>query len=68
MLSIFIYIHSHTGLKTHGEFVIIGGNFFDQSPDKRFVVFRQGGGMFPQKGVHIGNPLFHVIPTGVFQL
>lgn len=38
------HIHCHAGLKFHGEFVLVDGDFIYQPPDKRFVVFGEGGG------------------------
>lgn len=53
--SLSIYIHRYTRLKFHSEPVLVDGDLFNQLPDKRFVVFGQGGGLFLQEGAHAGD-------------
>lgn len=43
-LRLFIHIHRHTGFEFHGEFFLVDSYFFNQPPDKRLVIFCNGGG------------------------
>ncbi len=67
-MELLLNIHRHAGLKFHREFPLVDGDFFNQPPDKRLVVFRQGGGLFSQEGTHIGDALFLLVSPGAFQL
>lgn len=62
------HIYRHTRFKFHDEFVLVDGDFFNQPPDKRLVIFDQGGGLFPKEGTHVGDALFLFILPGDFQL
>lgn len=67
-LPLFINIHRHAGLEFNGEFVLVDGDFFNQTPDKRLAVLGQVGGLLPQEGAHVGDALFLFVPPGAFQL
>jgi predicted nucleotidyltransferase len=43
---LFIHIHHYAGHEFHGEFILIDGELFNQPPDKRLVVFGDGGELF----------------------
>ena len=60
------HIHRHAGLEFYGEFILVDGDFFNQPPDKRLVVFGQGGGLFPQKSAHVGDALLDLVAVGAF--
>lgn len=45
VLPLFIHIHSHAGLKFHGEFVLIDSDLFNQPQDKLLVLFGESGGL-----------------------
>ncbi|WP_239984927.1 hypothetical protein [Sporolactobacillus pectinivorans] len=67
-MPLFIHIHRHAGLEFYGEFVLVDGDFFNQTPDKRLVVFGQGGRLFSQESAHVGDALFLLVSPGAFQL
>ena len=50
------------------SFILVDGDLFDQPPNKRLVVFGQGGGLLPKEGAHVGDALFLLVPPGAFQL
>ena len=58
------HINRHARLEFHGEFVLgnliaaVDGNFFNQPPDKRFIVFGDGGRLLLQEGAHVGDAFF----------
>jgi len=45
VLSSRFYIHRHAGLEFYSEFVLVDGDFFNQSPDKSLVIINQGSGL-----------------------
>jgi len=61
-------IHRHAGIEFNGEFVLVDGDVFNQPTNQRFVVFSQGGGLFLQEGAHVGDVLFLLVTSGVFQM
>jgi hypothetical protein len=54
-------IYRHARLEFHGEFILVDGDFLNQPPDKRLVVFRQGSGLQNiHSTVSVGNVIdFH---------
>ena len=63
---LFYNINTQTGLKFHGEFILVDGDLFNQPADKGLVVFLDGGGLFPQENAHVGDALLDLVTVCAF--
>ena len=67
-MELLLNIHRHTGLEFYCEFIFVDIDLFNQSPDKRLVVFGQNSGLLLKKCAHVGDAFLQFIPTEVLDL
>ena len=67
-MELLLNIHRHTGLKFHGEFVLVDSDLFNQPPDKRLVILDQGNWLILKKCAHVVDTFLQFIPTEVLDL